>query len=124
MMGLAIGGNTSWIYRLAARVFVTDSMSTLWFKSPPHITAAEVRGDLQSTDALFETVSSAEFALLTATSPSFDPPVRSLKGLMTLFMSEEWVGPESPTLIPIRSEHLLILIFGWYPCSRASTHVY
>jgi hypothetical protein len=112
------------VYRLAARVFVTDCMSTLWFKSPPHVTAAEVCGDLQSTDALFETTSSAEFALLTATSPPFDPPLRSLKGLMALFMREDWVGPESPTLAPIGSEHLLIVIFGWYPYSRAYAHIF
>ncbi|KAF1829634.1 hypothetical protein BDW02DRAFT_138470 [Decorospora gaudefroyi] len=99
--------------RLAARVFMTDCMSTLFFKSPPQITVVEVGGDLPSSDALFEASSSAEFSRVVASSEPFEPTMRSLKNLVLLFLDDEWAGPEAPTLAVVGSEHLISLMFAF-----------
>jgi hypothetical protein len=87
-------------------------MSTLFFKSPPQITVAEVCGDLQSADALFEASSSAEFSQVVASSKPFELRTRSLKDLVSLFLDDDWAGPGAPSLAIIGSEHLISLMFG------------
>jgi len=98
--------------RLAARVFMTDCMSTLFFKSPPQITAAELCGDLPCVDALFEASTLTEYIQLAASPGIFKPSTRSLKSLVSLFLDDDWAGPEAPSLDPVGSEHLISLIFG------------
>ena len=91
---------------------MTDCMSTLFFKSPPQITAAEVCGDLSCVDALFEASTLAEYIQLAASPGIFKPKTRSLKNLVTWFLDDEWAGPEVPSLDLIGSEHLISLMFG------------
>jgi hypothetical protein len=100
------------VTRLAARVFVTDCMSTMFFRSPPQITVAEMCGDLPSADALFEASTSAEFSQLAATSTPFNPGSRSLKDLVSSFLHEDWDGPEPLKLARFGSEIMIPVIFG------------
>ncbi|KAF1845290.1 uncharacterized protein K460DRAFT_311499, partial [Cucurbitaria berberidis CBS 394.84] len=100
--------------RLAARVFMIDCMSTMFFKSPPQITVAEVSGDLPSADALFEASSSAEFSQVVDSFEPFELRTRSLKNLVSLFLGDEWTGPEAPSLAVIGSEHLISLLFAFH----------
>jgi hypothetical protein len=102
----------TYMRRLAARVFMTDCLSTLFFKSPPQITIAEMRGDMPSSDTLFEAPTLDEFTQVTTSSGQFDPNPRSLKDLVALFLEAEWAGPESPTLVLLGTEQLMMLIFG------------
>jgi hypothetical protein len=88
-------------------------MSTLFFKSPPHITVAEMCGHVPSTDAVFEASTSNEYAQLVATSPTHtETQVRSLKDLVALFFHEEWAGPESLEFASIGLGQLITLLFG------------
>jgi hypothetical protein len=88
-------------------------MSTSFFKSPPHITVAEMCGHLPSFDAVFEASSSNEYSRLVAASPArTETQVRSLKDLIALYLREEWEGPESLDLASIDLGHLISLLFG------------
>jgi hypothetical protein len=98
--------------RLAHRIFTTDCMNTLFFKSPPQITIAEMCGDLPTADEFFEALDAASFSRLVATTADIEPQTRSLKDLVTLFLGDEWPGPNSPHLIGVRTEHLMCLMFG------------
>jgi hypothetical protein len=100
------------MYRLAARVFITDCMSTLFFKSPPHITTAEMSVYLPSTDTLFETSTAAEFSQLASSAPHPQTQARSLKDLITLFFGDDWTGCEASEFASIGLEHLTMLMFG------------
>jgi hypothetical protein len=103
--------------RLVARVFVTDCMSTLFFKSPSQITVSEMCGDLPNTDEVFEASTLEQFSQLKATPHHFEPRSRSLKDLTALFFHDDWAGSESPDLSPVGSEQMLTLIFGRLLCS-------
>ena len=92
-------------------------MSTMFFKSPPQITVAEMCGALPCADALFEASTSAEFLQLAATSTPFSPGSRSLKDLVSSILHEDWEGPEPPKLAPLGSEILIPVIFGNLLCS-------
>ncbi|KAF2831592.1 hypothetical protein CC86DRAFT_283308, partial [Ophiobolus disseminans] len=99
--------------RLAHRVFVTDCMLTLLFKSPPQITITEMCGEMPSADAIFEASTSAVFLdLATALAPT-PPHARSLKDLTSIFLHEEdWVGLVPSTWVSVGSEFLVTLIFA------------
>jgi hypothetical protein len=101
--------------RLAARVFITDCMSTLFFKSPPHVTTAEMSGNLPSTDALFEASTAAEFSRLVSSATHLQTPIRSLKDFITLFSGDDWTGCEASEFVSIGLEHLIMLMFGMLP---------
>lgn len=87
-------------------------MSTLFFKTPPQITLAEMRGSLPSTDAVFEAQSSTEFATLVASYDSTKLQRRGLKSLVELFLQDNWDGPSRPSLANLATENLIALIFG------------
>jgi hypothetical protein len=111
-----IRGHASNIIRLVARVFVTDCMNTLFFKSPPQITVAEMCADLPSTDAIFATSDDAEFKQLVATSAHFQPRTRSLKDVVALFLHDDWEGLDSLDLAPLDVEHLTTIMFSKSCC--------
>jgi hypothetical protein len=99
-------------------------MSTLFFKSPPHITMAEMSGDIPSTDALFDASTDAEFMELASSSLCHTAPTRSLKDFAALFFREEWTNCQSAEFTDIGLEHLTTLIFGQLlPCDD-SMHPY
>jgi hypothetical protein len=101
--------------RLSHRVFITDGMNTLFFKSSSQITVAEMCGDLPSTDAMFETANSTEYERLVATPADLGIQGGSLKDLVTLSLGESWSGPGSASSTSVGTEHLMSLIFGWLP---------
>lgn len=71
-----------------------------------------MRTSLPSADDVFEAQNPAEFAELV---DSYEPakyPRQDLKGLIHLFLQEEWDGTGNPSLTNIGSEHLILLIFG------------
>jgi hypothetical protein len=107
-----IFGERSDSKRLAARVYTTDCLSTLMFKSPPQITAAEMSGDLPGPDVLFEASTADEFSQAATSSQFLNSQSRSLKDLLTLFLDADWSGPESPSLTFVGTEQLMMLIFG------------
>jgi hypothetical protein len=98
--------------RLVHRVFTTDCMNTLFFKSLPTITVAEMRGDLPSTDSMFEAANPTEYEQLIATPAGPEQLSGSLKDLMTLFLGEHWPTHDSPDLAVVKPEHLMSVIFG------------
>jgi hypothetical protein len=87
-------------------------MSTLFFKSPPHITMAEMSGDIPSTDALFDASTDAEFMNLVSSSPCHRAQSRSLEDFIAMFLRDEWTDHESDALIGIGLEHLITIMFG------------
>jgi hypothetical protein len=101
-------------------------MSTLFFKSPPHITVAEMNGDIPSTDALFDVSTDAEFIDLVSSSPCHRAQTRSLKDIAAPFFREEWTDCLNADFTDIGLEHLTTLMFGqllpcndsMHPCSR------
>jgi hypothetical protein len=90
-------------------------MSTLFFKSPPHVTAAEMSGNLPSTDALFEASTANEFSQLASSAPHLQTQIRSLKDFITLFSGDDWKGREAGEFASIGLEHLIMLMFGSLP---------
>jgi hypothetical protein len=87
-------------------------MNTLFFKSLPTITAAEMCGDMPSTDATFEAANSAEYARSVPTPADLRAQSGSLKDLMTLFLGENWPNPDSSDMTVTKTEHLMSVIFG------------
>jgi hypothetical protein len=87
-------------------------MNTLFFKSSPQITIAEMCGDLPSTDAMFEAANSTKYERLVATLADLKTQSGSLKNLATLFLGENWPRPDSSDLTVVKTEHLMSLIFG------------
>ena len=90
------------------------SQSTLFFKSSPQITIAEMSGDLPSDDMLFNASTSAEFSEAVHDSTPLKLQKRSLKDLMATLLQENWLGPDDPQLNSLSIEQLTTLMFGSY----------
>ncbi|KAH7414562.1 hypothetical protein DE146DRAFT_640672 [Phaeosphaeria sp. MPI-PUGE-AT-0046c] len=99
--------------RLAARLFLTDCMSTLFFKTPPQITLVEMRGNVPSTDDMFEAQDPDEFARLDSSSMHLLHR-QGLDSLIKLFLQDDWAGSSDPRLANLESEHLILLIFAFH----------
>jgi hypothetical protein len=100
------------VRRLATRVFMTDCLSTLSFKTPPQITTVEMCGDFLAPDILFEASTLEEFEKVASSSNFFNSQTWSLKDLITLFLDTDWAGPGAPCLALLETEHLIMLVFG------------
>ncbi|KAF2846230.1 hypothetical protein T440DRAFT_501970 [Plenodomus tracheiphilus IPT5] len=98
--------------RLVASVFQTDCMSTLFFKSSPHITITEMCGALPSDVFLFDAPTPAEFLDFFTGPAPFVCETRSLKDTMSILLHQAWSGPHAPELASIGSEHLITLMFA------------
>ncbi|KAH3952579.1 hypothetical protein HBI56_145540 [Parastagonospora nodorum] len=98
--------------RLAHRVFTTDCMNTLFFKSPPQITIAEMCGALPSTYASFETSNSIEFSRLDVASADLGGRHKSLKDWLNLLLGEGWTAIDPSDLKLVEIEHLMSILFA------------
>jgi hypothetical protein len=94
--------------RLASRVFMTDCLSTLSFKTPPQITIAEMCGDFLSPDILFEASTLQEFEQVASSLNFFSSQSRSLKDLIALFFDTDWADPGARCLALLETEHLIM----------------
>lgn len=96
-------------HRLAARVFETDCKSTLFFKTAPQLTPAEMSGALPTADALFDAASPAAFANTMGTAPA---QPHSLRDLVSLLLHDAW-----PSELHVGLEYLPMLMFSTPPPS-------
>jgi hypothetical protein len=90
-------------------------MNTLFFKSPPQITIAEMCGALPSTHASFEASDSLEFSQLDVASADLEGRHKSLRDWLNILLVEAWTGINPFDLEFVEMEHLMSILFGVLP---------